>query len=133
MILIIDTNRIIAALIKDSACRNILEKQYHHFLAPDFSLDEIKKYGAVICKKAGLSSSEFDLLLHLIFYNIEIVPKLDYEKFVDKAEQLIGERDAKDVPFLALAMAKKADGIWSDDKDFLVQSKIKIYKTKELV
>ena len=31
------------------------------------------------------------------------------------------------------AMAKKADGIWSDDKDFLVQSKIKIYKTKELV
>ena len=89
MILIIDTNRIIAALIKDSACRNILEKQFHHFLAPDFSLDEIKKYGAVICKKAGLSSSEFDLLLHLIFYNIEIHYFSKNEFYKNKKDPLI--------------------------------------------
>ena len=133
MNLVVDTNRVIAALLKDSSSRKTIKNVDYAFITPDFSLEEINKYKTVLCKKSGLTEEDFDILLTLIFSTIEIIPKSDYKDFIGEAEKLIGERDAKDIPFLALAIAKKVDGIWSDDKDFLVQSRIKIYKTVDLI
>lgn len=42
------------------------------------------------------------------------------------------EKDPKDVPFIAVALALTVDGIWSNDRDFESQSKFKIWKTAEL-
>src|SRR3989338_3103981 len=133
MKLVVDTNRIIAAIIKESASRRIIETQEHEFIAPDFSLGEINKHSGEICKKGNLAKKEFDLLISLLFYRIGIIPAHAYKQNMDEAKELLGKRDAKDVPFLALAIAEKADGIWSDDNDFLVQRRIKVYKTKDLV
>jgi predicted nucleic acid-binding protein len=40
--------------------------------------------------------------------------------------------DIKDTPFLAAALATKSD-IWSDDKHFEKQNKVKVWKTKDIV
>lgn len=133
MKLVIDTNRIIAALIANNSSRKILKNPDYQFIAPDYSLEEIKKYKDEICKKSGLAEEEFAVLLDLIFNNIKIIPESNYVNFIAEAEKLIGKRDIKDAPFLALAIAEKADGIWIDDKDFLIQNKIKIYKTEDLI
>jgi predicted nucleic acid-binding protein len=40
--------------------------------------------------------------------------------------------DPDDSPFIALAMSIENEGIWSDDKHFMVQDAIKIWKTAQL-
>ena len=130
MKLVIDTNNIIAALIKNGSSRRIIVTPVIELITPDHTLQEISKYEKLICVKAKLSSNEFKLLFNLIFEQIIIVPKEDYIKYIDKAKNLIDDID--DVPFIALCLATKADGIWSDDKHFKSQKEINIYRTKEL-
>ena len=128
----VDTNRIIAALVRDGSSREVITKN-HTFITTDFSIEEINKHKKEILDKSGMDEPSFDLLIALLFYNIEIVPYSEYKEHIKEARDLMKERDIKDIPFLALALAKKADGIWSDDRDFESQNKIKIFKTKDLI
>ena len=41
--------------------------------------------------------------------------------------------DINDTPFIALSLAIKADGIWTEDKAIFKQSVIKVYSTKDLI
>ena len=41
--------------------------------------------------------------------------------------------DPKDTPFIALALAVENDGVWSEDRRFEQQSRVKVWKTKELL
>ena len=41
--------------------------------------------------------------------------------------------DPDDSAFLALGLSLKADGIWTEDKDFYNQKILKIYSTKDLL
>jgi predicted nucleic acid-binding protein len=130
MKLVIDTNIIISALIKNGISRRIIISPLINFIAPDYMLQEISKYEKLICKKAKLNHDEFRLLLNLIFENINIIPKEDYKDQLNHAKTLID--DINDIPFIALCLASKADGIWSDDVHFKTQKDIMIFRTKEL-
>lgn len=85
----------------------------------------------LICEKGNLSSSEFQLLLVLLFEKITLIPKEEYENRLLEAQNLI--KDIDDVAFLALALETKSEGIWSEDKGFNQQDKIKIWTTRELL
>jgi len=52
---------------------------------------------------------------------------------LDEAEEIIGRIDLDDIPFIVLALAIQNDGIWTEDKDFRRQSRIKIWSTAELI
>jgi len=77
-----------------------------------------------------ITKRQFNVLLENIFENIEIVPIEFYENSIDKSKKLI--EDLKDVPFLACAIALNAE-IWSDDKHFKKQKKIKVFTIDEFV
>ena len=130
MKLVIDTNSIISALIKNGISRRIIVSPAIKFIVPDHTLKEISKYKKMICKKAKITSNEFDILFNLIFEYITIIPKEEYEDFFDSAKTLID--DIEDVPFIALCLAAKADGIWSDDTHFKTRKEIIIFRTREL-
>ena len=49
------------------------------------------------------------------------------------AKKIMNEIDENGVPFLALALQVDNKGIWSDDKHFLQQKKVKVWSTKVLV
>ena len=104
--------------------------QYIRFITPDYTLQEISKYEKLICKKAKLNHDEFKLLLNLIFEHITIIPKEDYKDLLSRAKTLI--EDIDDVPFIALCLASKAGGIWSDDSHFKTRKEVIIFRTKEL-
>lgn len=70
----------------------------------------------MIYKKAKINSNEFDILLTLLFEKITIIPKEEYERFFETAKKIID--DINDVPFIALCLASKAEGIWSYDAHF---------------
>jgi len=130
MKLVIDTNVIISALIKNGISRKIILSPIIQFLAPEYTLQEIEKYKKTICKKACISGKEFNIVLQVLFERILIVPTEEYRNYMKEAQGMI--RDKDDIPFIALCLAKQADGIWTDDAHFITQKKIIIYRTKEL-
>ena len=131
MKLVIDTNCIISSLIKNGWSRRIIVSPAITFITPEFTLKEIRNHKDLITKKTHLSDEEFFLLMELLFTNIEIIPSQEYNQYFSKAARYI--EDPEDIPFVALFFSKTADGIWSDDNHFKKQSKIPIYRTKELV
>ena len=130
MKLVIDTNSIISALIKNGISRRIILSPFIHFITPEYALQEIEKYSQLICKKAKISLGEFTIVLQLLFEQIEIIPHEEYSNSINEAKSLIDDVD--DVPFIALCLASQADGIWSDDAHFKTQRKVSIYRTREL-
>ncbi len=56
--LVIDANIILSALIKDSITRKILIGSAIEFYAPDYLLEEVKKYISLVSRKNSLSEEE---------------------------------------------------------------------------
>jgi|SRR3989344_2390715 len=131
MKIVVDANRIIAALIKSGTTRDILLSEDFDFTSPEFVLREIDKYQDYIKNKTGLGLEEFELLLSIIFEHILIIPKEDYKEFMDNSKNLT--EDSKDIPYLAVCNLIKADGIWSHDPDFLLQTKYKVFTNIDLI
>lgn len=52
---------------------------------------------------------------------------------MEEAEKLIGGIDKDDVPIIATSLAYRDCPIWSDDKHFKQQKKIKILKTEDII
>ncbi|MDP4039133.1 MAG: PIN domain-containing protein [Candidatus Pacearchaeota archaeon] len=131
MKIVVDSNRVIAALIKESTTREILFGKDFEFVAPDFIMNEVRKYQEEIITKSGVSEEEFDVLLSLIFENIEIISEEEYKEFLEKLKDEI--KDEKDVPYIAVSVVSKADGIWTHDPHFKEQEKIKIFSNIDML
>jgi len=134
MKLIIDTNVIISALIKDSVAREIIFSSKFNLYTLEFGKREVIKYHQLILKKTGITEEQFYNLLHRIFNKINLVSDSDINKeYYEKAVKIMDSIDENDTPFIALALSIENNGIWSDDKHFEMQDKVKIWKTKDLI
>ncbi len=69
----------------------------------------------------------------LLIESIEVVHREKYAHKMEEAEEIIGEVDEKDVPFVALALSVPNDGIWSDDEHFKKQGAIRTWSTTEII
>ena len=128
MELVIDSNILFAALIKNSATSEILFK--HTLYAPEFIFEEFNKYKEYLKDKTKREEDEFEKFLDLFERNVILVPKEEYSKFITEAEKI--STDEKDVLYFALALKLKC-GIWSNDKKLKTQNKVKVYSTEELL
>lgn len=133
MKLVIDTNILMSALIRDSLTRQIILKSGWRFYYPRISLKEIEKYKDYIIEKAGLSEHDFQELFNVIMTYISLIEDSNYLDKLDEAETIMKNIDEKDVVFIACALACNNEGIWTDDGDFDKQNKIKIWKTENIV
>lgn len=133
MRLVVDTNRIIAALIKNSTSRQILLSDKFEFLTVGISKLEIQRYKLDILESAGIDEETFNDIFMRLYSKISIVNDLTVESKFNDAKIIMDKIDPKDTPFIALALSLKNDGIWSDDKHFEKQDKIKIWKTDDLI
>jgi predicted nucleic acid-binding protein len=122
-----------AGLIRNSTSREILLNPNFEFYTPDFLLSEIKNHKDLIMKKGDLSESKFDTIYELLIDRINVLPKSDIMDHIEEARQIIGDIDRDDVTFIALALAIPNNGIWTEDKHFKKQNKIKIWSTKEIL
>lgn len=132
MILVIDTNRIVAALIRDSVSRKILMSDEFDFVGIEFSKKEVDKNKAEILEKANIGEEEFETLMKILFKRLNFLDDLTIEEFMTEAKTIMDEIDPLDTPFIAAALAVKCD-IWSDDGHFQKQKRVNIWKTKDLV
>lgn len=132
MKLVLDTNILIAALIKDSTTRKMLTHPEMEYLVPEFALQEVEANKDEIIQKSRLPTERFQLLLEELKSNLQITPET-YIIHREEAERIMNSIDPEDTVFVALALSTKNDGIWSEDKHFQKQHVIKVWKTKDLI
>lgn len=118
MKLVVDTNRIIAGLIRGSASRKILLSDKFEFLTVGITKSEIEDHKQEIIDKAKVTGEEFNKIFSLLFSKIFVVSDVTIESKMEEAKQIMDNIDPDDTPFIALALSVKNDGLWSDDKHF---------------
>ena len=133
MKIIIDTNVLMAGLIKDSTVRAILLTKDIKFFLPEFAIGEIRKYEPDLLKKSGYTKKEFKTMMNLLLEKIRIIPKSNISEFMIKAERIMSNIDIKDSSFIASALSINADGIWTFDKHFQQQKIIKVFNIEDLL
>jgi len=131
MRILIDTNRIIAAISKDGTARSILFNNFFEFVTPEYTIDEIEEHKEELTKKTKLTNEELDILLALLFERITIIPESDFKQFLDECKNDISDPD--DVPHLAACLATKAEGIWAHDPHFKEQHKVKVFTNIDML
>jgi len=132
MRLVLDTNILISALIRESITRKILVMSGIEFLVPEFTFEEIDKHKKQILKKSKLNASQFDFLMMSLKENLTIIPKYEIRK-IKQAKEIMDKIDPNDTVFISLALSTFNDGIWSDDIHFKKQNVVKVWNTKELI
>ena len=130
MDLVVDANILFSALIKDGTTIELILESEFHLFAPEFLFSEFYKYKQELLQKTKRSSEEFDEIFGLLGLKITIIPKEDFEGFIEKAKEISPDPD--DVSYFALALRLNAS-IWSNDKKLKEQSKIKVYNTKDIL
>ncbi len=131
MKLVIDTNVFISALIKDSKTRRLIKEIRANLLFPEYEFEELKEHKLEIIKKSLLTEREFNILFLKLLKYVNIIPDYIIEEYKEEAFNIMGRIDEKDVQFIATALAFNCS-IWSDDKHFKKQDKVKILTTNEM-
>ena len=117
MIVVVDSNIVFSALLsKNSFLLEILLKEEHHFVAPNFLFTEIFKYKEKILKHSKLSETELLELLNNLLSSIQFI-HYDFisPESLKKAESLCYDVDMKDMVFVALTIELNAR-LWTGDK-----------------
>ncbi|MBI2135096.1 PIN domain-containing protein [Candidatus Woesearchaeota archaeon] len=133
MKIILDVNIILSALIRDSATRKIILNSQFDFYFPEPSLHKIRKYKDYILEKSGLTGKGYDKLMAILFKYIRLVPTEEIRKNWGKAKKIMEYIDKEDVVFIAAALSISGSAIWSDDRHFERQDKVKVLKTGDMV
>lgn len=137
-----DTNVLFPFFRKDSATALVITGEHGgiiKLLAPELAKAELKKYKLLLCSKSGILPELFDRLLSLLEYFVDFIPLDEYKKHIPEAISLANafpSKDAEefmdDIDFFALALKEKCS-IWSKDKLFKKQGKVKVVTTAELL
>ena len=133
MILVIDTNILLAGLIKDSTVRKIIVESGWEFHYPEMSFHEVRKYKSLVLEKSGMNEEEYTELLNHLLKHKTLVPEEQIKPKIEEANKLLGKVDPDDVVFLATAFSIENSKIWSDDPHLEKQDKMLIFKTKHIV
>ena len=133
MRLIVDANIMLSAMIKDSGVRKIIISGAHELFIPEYALQETLMYIDLISKKNKMSRGQNGQLLSVLLNYMNLVKPSLYTGKLKEALQIMKKIDEKDTPYAALALSIDNDGLWTADKDFDKQNKIKVWKTKDLL
>ena len=132
MKIIIDSNILFSALIKDSLTRRMILEYNGYFLFPYFIFEEMEKHKGELPKKSEMSAEDFNLLLNLLLRTVMIVPTEVLFQYRKEAYEIIKDIDPDDTIFIACALAYPDSVIWSDDKKLKQQTHVRIINTAEM-
>jgi predicted nucleic acid-binding protein len=118
MRLVLDANVVLSAALRDGAVRRALATADADLFAPAFLQAELDKHLPAIARRAGVRVADARAALDRLVADVIWVEPRDIQSRWDEAYGALGGIDAKDVPYLACALAVGADAIWSFDQDF---------------
>jgi predicted nucleic acid-binding protein len=128
--LILDANIFFAALIKESTTSDLLAREEFHLFAPEFLLEEFRKYESEILEKTSRDSQDFQRYFETLTRKITFIPLEELVSYIDKAKEL--SPDPKDNLYFAMALKFHAK-IWSNDKRLRNQDQISVLSTSDII
>ena len=131
MKIVIDSNVLFSALIKDALTRRLILEYEDEFLFPQYIFEEMQKHKKRLLKKSKMNEEEFSELLDIILRKVIIIPTEHLKTKEKEAKDLAQDIDPDDALFFATALTHNAI-IWSDDKALKKQKQVKIINTKEM-
>jgi len=132
MKIVLDSNILISALMFDSAKRAIIALSGFEFYYPEESLAELEKYKLEIISRIGINETDYKALRDKILSKVKLIDRDELNPFIHEASDIMDKIDPKDTIFIACALAC-GGFIWSDDKHFSKQNRIKILKQKDII
>lgn len=132
MLLIVDTNILFAATLKNSTIRKILLTAPIDFVAPEYAFQELEDHIDELSTKNKLSREENMEIIKILKDNVGFVRAEDCVEVLDEALEIMKDIDPDDAPIIAAALTIHSDGIWSDDPHLREQSYIKVWITRDL-
>jgi len=136
-ILAVDANILFSFFNEKSARRHVIKKLPKmgcKLITPDFALEELIEDKERIKQFARIDEVGFMFLFSLLERKIEVYSQEKYEEFLSEAGNISphGKDVHKDDPYFALALSLHAP-IWSDEKAFKKQSRVKVFSTSDLI
>lgn len=129
--MVIDTNILIAAMLKAGTTRNLVFNSMFSLYAPEHITSEIFKYKKEIMDKGKMDENSFGLVFSLVLSQVRIIPMEEFSGKLKEATRIC-EKHPEDVPFVALALHLGIP-IWTHDKEFSKHPEIKTFSTKEII
>ena len=101
--------------------------------APRYLLEEVEAHWEELTTRSGLPPVALGAALRTFRgYLIEHGPE-EYEQQLEKAEAMLQDADVQDAPYVALALAIGADGVWSEDRALTRVGGLSVVRTADLV
>ena len=119
-IVVLDTNKIIAAILRPGRVRRNLLSQPCTFITPPRAWEEVEEHITEIARKKGVPAEILARIMADIREEttIEAPPT---EPYATVARRLAGDFDPDDWPFIALALQHGAP-IWTNDQEIIKHS-----------
>jgi predicted nucleic acid-binding protein len=134
VLLVIDTNVVLSALLSGSKTFDVFlankRVKRFEFIAPEFLFFEIGKHLGEILKRSKLSPEELAKVFGFIKEEIDFIPFKEFNECANEAGKIAPH--IKDVQYFTLALKLNCP-IWSNEKAFKKQSRVKVLSTKELI
>jgi len=133
--LVIDANILFSFFQHKSFRRYLIEELLNsdcELISPEFVFEELLNSKPKILKFSGIDNSDFDFLYSLLLSEIISVKSSKYFSSLSESDKISPHSSKKDSPYFALALFSNCP-IWSDEKAFLKQDKIRIFSTKDLL
>jgi predicted nucleic acid-binding protein len=103
--LVVDANILIAALMKESAVRELLLNPLFEFYVPEHCIKEIERHIDEISERSGLGVEDVFLLLGVLMASVQVVSAERVLRMWKEAEDVMCGVDRDDIPFVALALS----------------------------
>src|SRR3989338_3268869 len=132
MKIVVDSNVIFSALIRDSTTRRQILECDNMLLFPVYIFEELEKHKDELMSKSRMEKEDFDALLHLLLSKMIIVPTTSLKPHKEEAVSIIRNIDMDDAVFIACALAYPGSIIWSGDKKLKLQQRIRVFNSSEI-
>ena len=126
--IIVDANKVFAAFIAEGIVHELLFSGKFKPVGPEKLLEEVEKHKDEIAEKAEKKLEEIELAIKLLEPEFKIFPRPEYTAKLPEGLKLAPH------PKEYFALALRFDfPIWSNEKAFKKQSKVKVFSTKDLI
>src|SRR3989338_10657779 len=133
MEIIVDTNILFSAILKDSTIRKIILLSPIKFFIPEYALKEIEEHLEEIKEKTNLDHNEFYSIYKILIRSMAVIHfrELDNHKLV--AMEIVCDIDKEDTMIIAAALSRPNSILWSEDKPLKKQNEIRVFNTAEMI
>ena len=132
-LLVLDASVLFSFFKRDSTRRRLMDKLLARgckLVSPDFALEKLLSDKEKVMKYGVIDELGFAFLFSLLTKKIETSAKHEYEASLRQAREL--SPHPEDDPYFALALSLNAP-VWSDEKAFKDQSRVKVFSTRNLI